>query len=146
MKTAPPAPRKSQPRSESTVVKTWVKPTSTYQSQSVYRGTAWPAPARMMNPKRSQRPTRGGRRPFATASLHPPARGAPGHQDRRRPEAASATPLGSVSPGGEIFLLGGRELVDLDVHRRELEPSDLEIDVPRHDVHLLLQALAVLDH
>src|SRR5215472_5092198 len=73
MKTAPPAPRKSQPRSESTVVKTWVKPTSTYQSQTVYRGTAWPAPARMMNPKRSQRPTRGGRRPFATASLHPPA-------------------------------------------------------------------------
>ena len=69
--TTPPVPRKSQPRRERTVVKTCVKPTSLYQSQSVYRGTAWPIPVSRMKPRRSQKPNRGERRPFATDNLRP---------------------------------------------------------------------------
>src|SRR5438067_2462622 len=49
-------------------------------------------------------------------------------------------------PRCKVLLLLGRELVDPDAHRLELEPGDLAIDLRRHRIHLLLQLLAVLRH
>src|SRR5574342_55895 len=102
-KTAPPLSIRSQPRSDRTVVKTCVKPTSRYHSQSVYSGTAWPTPARKMKVRSSQRPRRGERCPLATDNLRPRA-------NMRRGIAVEAAlgRLGAVGPGGEVLLLGGR--------------------------------------
>ncbi len=44
---------------------------------------------------------------------------------------------GAVRPGGQVLALRARQLVDRDAHRGELEPRDLEVDLARHDVHLL---------
>ena len=75
----------------------------------------------------------------------------PQHDEQRRRGRALAAAgssaerwavrLRAVAPGGQIRLLLGRQLVDLDVHRGELEPRDLEVDVARHDVHLGSSAL-----
>src|SRR5438067_8165298 len=49
-------------------------------------------------------------------------------------------------PRCKVLLLLGRELVDLDAHRLELQSSDLAIDLRRHRVHFLVQLLAMLRH
>src|ERR1051325_11730449 len=49
-------------------------------------------------------------------------------------------------PRCKVLLLLGRELVDLDAHRLQLEARGLAIDLLGHRVHLLLQLLAVLRH
>src|SRR5205823_6385807 len=49
-------------------------------------------------------------------------------------------------PRCKVLFLLGRELVDADAHRAELEAGDLAIDLGRHRVDLLFELLAVLRH
>src|SRR5580698_5491648 len=54
--------------------------------------------------------------------------------------------LRAFVPGGEVLFLVGRELVDLEAHRFELELGDLLVEVLGNRIDLRLEVLRVLDH
>src|ERR1700722_1234665 len=54
--------------------------------------------------------------------------------------------LGAFGPGGEVVLLLGRELIDLEAHGFELQFGDLLVEVLGNRVDLRLEVLGVLDH
>src|SRR3989442_15772504 len=62
--------------------------------------------------------------------------------------STSQTPKGvwlrPFVPRREVLRLLLRERVDLDAHRRELEPGDLLVDLLRHDVDRPLELARVL--
>src|SRR6185312_8195652 len=60
--------------------------------------------------------------------------------------AATSQSSRAFVPGGQIMLLLGCELVDLETHRIKLELCDLLIQVFGNRVNLILQLLRVLDH
>src|ERR1700728_1647886 len=53
--------------------------------------------------------------------------------------------LGAFGPGGQVLLLIGRELIDLDSHGVEFEFGDVAVDVFGDRINLVLQAAGVLN-
>src|SRR5438093_4939426 len=54
--------------------------------------------------------------------------------------------LRAVAPGGQVGGLLARQRVYGDAHGQQLEPGDLEVDLPRHHVDLALERAPLHHH
>src|SRR3989441_11253309 len=96
-----------------------------------------------------RRPPRSTLFPYTTLFRSPPACWSCDRVPDARPEPGSGSRSGPHLPRCEILLLLGRERIDRDPHRRELQPGDSLVQLPgdavRSEEHTSeLQSLAYL--